>query len=302
MTSCDLLVAGGTGFVGAHVVANARAVGQRVAVADWDLRDAELTAARVAALQPVAVAHLAAAPRGLDPWSALSDDVRMLGSVLDGVARHVPDAAVLVTGSAAEYGMGSARRLVEDDELEPVGAYGAAKRVLRYAAMAEALPTGVRVIWARAFNHLGPGQREDAPASQWCRQIAAAELAGFGVLRIGSPTPIRDFLDVRDVADAYLALLRSDVAGVVNVCSGVPVAVGALADLLLGHARVPVTREVDPRLVRTTDPAQVVGDPGRLSAATGWAPRIALEHSLRDLLDEWRERTAQGVAAGEGVR
>jgi GDP-4-dehydro-6-deoxy-D-mannose reductase len=48
--------------------------------------------------------------------------------------------------------------------------------------------------------------------------------------------------------------------------------------------------KVDPARLRPSDVPVLVGDPTRLRAATGWEPRISLEQTLRDLLEDWRRR------------
>jgi GDP-4-dehydro-6-deoxy-D-mannose reductase len=302
VSACDLLVTGAKGFVGRHLVEHAASVGLLVQAADWDLRDAPKTAERVARIAPRAVAHLAAAQRIGSPWEWLCDDLRMAGSLLAAMGRHAPLAPLLVAGSAAQYGMGAARALREDDPTEPVSAYGAAKCTLERAVTSPALRCGVRVIWARSFNHVGPGQGADAPAGQWARQVALAEQAGAGELRTGALDVVRDFLDVRDVAAAYLALLRSDAEGVVNVASGAATGLRELVDLLLERSTVALTAVVDPALRRGVDPPYVVGDPARLRALTAWRPRISLARSVGDLLDECRgELAASGAAIASGA-
>ncbi len=95
---------------------------------------------------------------------------------------------------------------------------------------------------------------------------------------------------MRDVVDAYLALVASDAEGVVNVCSGEATPLRAVTETLVGLASVPVELVHDPALERDTDPQRVVGDPARLRALTEWTPSFTLEQSLQDVLDEWRER------------
>lgn len=290
MTTCDLLITGAGGFVGRHLVEHAACADLSVHTTDWDLRDAAVTAERMAEIGPRAVAHLAATPRVGSSWTWLAGDLRMAGSVLAAVAEHAPAAPVLFAGSAAQYGLGLPRPLSEDDPTEPVSAYGAAKCVLERAVTAAPLRGAVRVIWTRSFNHVGPGQGTDAPVSEWARQVAEAEQHGGGRLRTGALDVVRDFLDVRDVAAAYLALLRSDAAGVVNVASGSATALRAIVDLLLEQARVTVTPVLDPALRRSIDPPHVVGDPTRLRLLTGVTPQISLARSVGELLEEWRTR------------
>ena len=191
--------------------------------------------------------------------------------------------------------MGSPDRLAEDDPTVPVSAYGAAKSVLEQAVLAEPLRSGVRIIWARSFNLIGPRQKPDAPAGQWARQIVAAEKAGGGVLRTGRLDVVRDFLDVRDVVDAYIALAREPGAdGIVNVCSGVATPLRTLAQMMIDAASVPISISVHPDLQRRVDPPVVVGDPTRLRAITGWRPQMELVAQ--------RARHAGGVPPRSGRR
>lgn len=288
----DLLVTGARGFVGRHLLARAGARGLAVAAIAGDLRDpavADTALAKAGAVR--AVVHLAGtshARRREDPWAALSDDVAMAGHLVAAIARHAPQAVLIICGSAAQYGRGLDRPLREDDPTTPLTAYGTGKDLLERAVLARPLSGEVRIIAARAFNHCGPGQGLDAPAAQWARQLARARRDGRGTLRTGDLTVRRDFTDVRDVADAYLALAAeaNDLSGPVNVCSGQAVPLTRIVELLVAAAGVDVAVERDPALGRSDDPPFVVGDPARLRRATGWSPRIPLAQSLSDQLTE----------------
>jgi GDP-4-dehydro-6-deoxy-D-mannose reductase len=280
----DLLVTGARGFVGRNVLARALDAGLDARAAEGDLRDAAGVDEQLAATRPAAIVHLAATRRGGDPWRALGDDLAMAAAILGAVGRHVPGAAVLVAGSAAQYGMGAPRPLTEDVPTVPLTHYGAVKCVLERAVTAAPLQGSARVVFVRSFNHIGPGQGTDAPAAQWARQASEAEVAGGGTIRTGNLDVVRDFLDVRDVADAYLALARSQAQGVVNVCSGIGVSLRDVLALIARAASVDVHIEQDPALARSVDPPHVVGDPTRLRELTGWTPQIGLEQSVTDLM------------------
>ena len=289
----DVLLTGASGFVGCHVAQQARVRGLVIASVDGDVRDRHVVLEAVSTARPRAVVHLASAlRRSEDPWAALADDVLMTGNVIAAVRELVPSAVVLVPGSAAQYGRGASAALRESDPTLPLTPYGAAKCVLEQICTSGPLQAGVRVIFTRSFNHMGPGQAEDAPVAAWARQVAEAEVAGGGAVRVGRLDVRRDFLDVRDVADAYLDLVQSDAAGVVNVCSGKAVVLADLAAMLSSLARFPVALELEPALVRPSDPPAVVGDPTLLERLTGFRPRISLEQSLADALDEQRSRIA----------
>ena len=106
------------------------------------------------------------------------------------------------------------------------------------------------------------------------------------MVNTGNLEPVRDFLDVRDVVEAYIALLEHGTAGeVYNVARGEGV---RLEDLffriaaLLG-CRLPPKR--DASLARATDIPHLVGNADKIHAATGWAPHYTVEQTLQSMLD-----------------
>ena len=95
----------------------------------------------------------------------------------------------------------------------------------------------------------------------------------------------RDFLDVRDVAAAYVMLAERGRPGeVYNVASGQGISLQELFDRLAAIVGVDAIAEPDPAFLRPADLPYLVGDAAKLRAATGWAPGIALEQTLRDLV------------------
>jgi GDP-4-dehydro-6-deoxy-D-mannose reductase len=150
----------------------------------------------------------------------------------------------------------------------------------------------MRVVRTRTFHHTGPGRGEAFAESSFARQIAEIELGlRPPVLEVGNLDAVRDFADVRDVVRAYWLLLEQGEPGAVyNVCTGRGRAIRELLELLLGASRSRVELRVDPRRLRPSDVPVQVGDPSRLKAATGWEPRIPIERTLVDLLEDWRAR------------
>jgi GDP-4-dehydro-6-deoxy-D-mannose reductase len=138
-----------------------------------------------------------------------------------------------------------------------------------------------RTVIARAFNHAGAGQEPRYVLAAFASEILRAQREG-GPVRHGNLWPVRDFLHVDDVLDAYELLASDGEPGeVYNVCRGEGVAVGDLLRGLLDRLAPGLPTELDPELARPGEAAEVVGDPSRLRAL-GWAPRRTLE----DLLDE----------------
>ena len=116
------------------------------------------------------------------------------------------------------------------------------------------------------------------------------------MLDVGNLEAVRDFTDVRDVVRAYWLLLQKGQAGrVYNVCSGTGTRMSDLLRVLIDVSGLRIEVRVDPARLRAGDVPELVGDPSRIKAETGWEPLIPLERSLADLLGYWRERVAQAA-------
>ena len=111
------------------------------------------------------------------------------------------------------------------------------------------------------------------------------------MLRIGNMDAVRDYLDVRDVVQAYAALLtKSEPGSVYNVCSGRGVRIDDLRAELVRLAGVTVTTKRDPALDRPAEIPVLIGDHTALTEATGWVPEIPLHEALAAVLAWWEAR------------
>jgi GDP-4-dehydro-6-deoxy-D-mannose reductase len=314
-----LLVTGAGGFVGGHLLGFLRAehpgvevhgvalpqgasspgpAGARMIEADLD--DPAAASAVVAEVRPDRIVHLAGQSSvrhsWTDPGGTLRTNVLGIVHLLDAARRASLRPAVLVVGSAEEYGPVAPEELPlrEDAPLRPASPYAVGKVAQGALALLSGPAGGMRVVLTRTFPHTGPGRGEAFAESSFARQIAEIEAGRRpGVLKVGNLEAVRDFADVRDVVRAYWLLLeRGEGGAVYNVCTGTGRRVREVLDLLLASARTRVEVRVDPDRLRPADVPAQVGDPSRLREATGWEPRIPLERSLLDLLEDWRARTA----------
>ncbi len=167
----------------------------------------------------------------------------------------------------------------------PISPYASSKVGAEVAAMEVARRTGLRVVIARAFPHTGPGQTDRYVIPAFAHRLKAARRMGAPVVRTGNLEPVRDFLDVRDVVAAYVALLARGRAGeAYNVASGVGRSLQSIFLRLGELLHVAATPETDPQLTRTADLPHLVGDAGLLSRVTGWTPRISFDQTLEDVV------------------
>ena len=252
----------------------------------------------VAAVRPDGVAHLAGLSfvpaADADPEAALRGNRDTTLAVLRAVYAHAPAARLLVVSSCAVYGLVDPRDLPvgEDAPLRPVNRYGESKLAAEEIALAFGREHGLDVVRARPFNHTGPGQSSAFVCAGLARQVAAIEAGRQEpVLQVGNVDAVRDFSDVRDIAEGYAALLERGAGGAVyNLCSGVGTSIAEVIATLRAHARVPMWVRADPARRRNADVPRLVGSHARAERELGWRPRIALADTLRDTLEYWRRR------------
>ncbi|HYH62057.1 MAG TPA: NAD-dependent epimerase/dehydratase family protein [Solirubrobacterales bacterium] len=306
-----MLLLGGHGFLGSHLLAAAREDGLEVVPASrggredapaCDLLDSASIDACLKAVRPDLIVNAAGAASVGRSWEqpaeAFAINATGVLNLLEAVAGGAPAAHVLCISSADVYGArgGQELPLAEDLEPRPITPYGGSKAAMEVLCGQYARAHGLRIAIARPFNLIGPGQSAQFAVAGFARRVAEAERAGdAGVeLTLGNPGAVRDFTDVRDGARALLELSQQGIEGTFNLCSGTGMTIAALVEELAGAARVPVSVRRDPSLARPADPPALVGDPGRLREATGFVPGIPLPRTLADLLEGWR---AAGASA-----
>ena len=303
------LVTGASGFVGRHLVAHLRACGDSVVAVDHaaydgalaiDVTDVDALTRAMRDAAPDAVYHLAARSHVGESWADGDELTRVnvggTQAVIDACAA-AHGARVLVVGSAEQYGPVPADQGAVDETvtMRPLSPYGVSKLAAERVALDAWRDHAVSVLCVRAFNHTGPGQSPAFFVPGFAGRIARAEAdpTGGDDIAVGNLDSVRDFTDVRDVVRAYRLLVEHGTPGeAYNVCSGEGVRIGDFADRLLARARRPLRLRTDPELVRPVEVPVFVGNPAKLVAATGWGRRVALDHTLDDVLAEARARVA----------
>ncbi|APH60072.1 GDP-mannose 4,6-dehydratase [Granulibacter bethesdensis] len=304
-----ILVTGSGGFVGSHLLPILRqsfpqAVFDAPRLSDgFDITDTVALEARIAAFQPDACIHLAAIAAPVivrqNPDAAWKVNLHGSLGLANAILKHVPGCVLLYVSTADLYGASfrSGIPLDENAPPAPMNLYGATKAAADLALGALA-GEGLRVIRARPFNHTGPGQSEDFVLPAFAAQIAAIEAGRHPpVMSVGNLDSWRDFLDVRDVCAAYVNMLThadrlvppgSKYAPIFNIASGTSHRIGDLLDRLLSRSRVSIRTETDPSRLRPADIPHAEGNATLARSVLGWVPRIALEQTLGDLLDDYR--------------
>jgi GDP-4-dehydro-6-deoxy-D-mannose reductase len=307
-----VLVTGGSGFVGTHLLAFCHAAGDDVSDLSLeagdestparrfrgDLRDPEVALAAVRAARPERVYHLAArasvAASWRSPRAAINDNVVSTLNLLEALRTDAPGARVLVVGTGAMYSRAERAPVTEDAPVAPQSPYAAGKAACDVLAAYYGDVHDMHVLRIRAFNHAGPGQSDEYVVSALARQIAEAERDGVStlVLRTGDLRPRRDFTDVRDVVRAYRMALESAPPAAYNVCTGRGVTIAEIVAGLGEQTTVCLEPTIDPSLLRENETFENWGANDRLTNMIHWEPEISLASTLSDTLDWWRRRNA----------
>lgn len=307
-----VLVTGSEGFVGRHLCRALESAGHDVmgcsrSVAPGqpnrfvcDLTDTLATMDLFDRIPPPThIVHLAAMTflpdADKDPDRVIDANVSSTTNLLATVAANEIEPRILFVSSCQAYGPPNTLPITEKHPLHPEHVYGISKRMAEDTCRTMVKSEGLDIVIARPFNHTGPGHRPEFSLAGFARQIARieAELEA-PVLHVGNLESRRDYLDVRDVVEAYIRLLEDGEAGeAYNVCRGVSESMQAMLDQLLKQVRAPIAVETDPARMRASDIPDLYGSFEKLRALTGWEPEVPVEDMLRTLLDYWREQSKQ---------
>ena len=150
----------------------------------------------------------------------------------------------------------------------------------------------MRIIRTRGFNHTGPRRGETFVTSNFAKQIALIEKKKQEpVIHVGNLDATRDWTDVRDMVNGYVAAVEKGEPGeVYNICTGHGVVIKDMLDILLSYSSVKVTIEPDQSRMRPSDVPVLIGDNTKFVKQTGWKDTIPFEQTMKDLLEYWRER------------
>jgi GDP-4-dehydro-6-deoxy-D-mannose reductase len=297
-----LLVTGLNGFVGGHLQALLATMAdgpwQLLAPKPHDLLDCASLDAWLEDDCPDAVIHLAGqtfVPEAFrDPQRTLQ--VNLLGTLnlLQALKRRGFCGTFLYVSSGDVYGQVAESDLPVVEILlpRPRNPYAVSKVAAELLCQQWSYSEPWRIIVARPFNHIGPGQGEAFVIPSMARQlIRVRQGLQPAQLEVGDVDVTRDFLDVRDVLHAYLALLQHGRNGeVYNVCSGVERRVRDLIAQLATLAGVEVELVQDASRLRLSEQRRVVGCSKKLQKETGWKPGVSITETLQSVLSDWEAR------------
>jgi UDP-glucose 4-epimerase len=304
-----ILVTGGAGFIGSHVVDAYIAAGHEVAVLDnfstgseanlnpaaethrLDLRDQPGVEKVIAHFRPDIVNHHAAqseVPKSVaDP--TYDAQVNIIGglNVLKACVDHAVSKVIFISTGGALYGEPDVVPADEDHPVRPLSPYGTSKFCFEQYLGTFKRTFGLEFTVLRYANIYGARQDFYAEEGRVVAIFASRMLAGKPVTIDSDGEQARDMLHVGDAATANLAALERGAGGIFHVSSGIPVTINDLyrkLSLLTDYKQAP---NHGPR--RKGDVYRIALDNSRARRDLGWEPRVDLEEGLSLTVDYFRE-------------
>lgn len=295
-----VLVTGASGFIGRNCLQPLTAAGHEVhAVArqplasvpgvTWHSADLLAEAGRASVIEASQSTHLLHLAWYAEPgkyWTSALN-FHWLSASLDLLHRfgEAGGRRAVLAGSCAEYA--DVERPCDElrTPLAPASEYGHCKKALDELAQLWSVRVGVSVATGRMFHLYGPCEYPSRLVPSVVRALLAGQEA-----RCSAGTQRRDFLSVADAADAFVALLNSDVGGPVNIASGEPVTVAEVVREIARQIGCPELLALGARPM-ANEPAAIVADVGRLRYEVGWTPQRTLVEGLTETIEWWRRNT-----------
>jgi len=315
-----ILITGGTGFAGSHLVEfllNDQQIDpKQIHVTTYastntvvngllpeshihalNLTDEEATKELLTRIKPTQIYHLAAIAavgNSFDsPSKVLTINLQLQVSLLEAIRQIVPSARTLIVGSAQEYDVISSPALAAISETHPLGPanpYGVSKVDQDLLALSYHYSYDLQILRVRPFNHIGERQTPDFAIPAFAKQIVEEEKSQLdrGSITVGNLSAIRDFTDVKDMVKAYHTVMeKGQVGDVYNIGSGQGYVIDDLLNMLISGARKPIDVLSDPKKFRPLDVSKIIADSTKIRAL-GWQPNYAISDTLERVLTYWR--------------
>jgi nucleoside-diphosphate-sugar epimerase len=302
-----IVITGATGFIGRHCLPLLEKKGYEIHAFStqppsnednsntcWhiiDLFDQKRLKDLMAELSPSHLLHLA---WYLEPgkWVSSPKNYRWVQASIDLLLAFWDSGGerAALAGSCAEYDWRYSFCKEEVTPLNPNTVYGTCKHALQqmFAEMLKSLDRSG--VWGRIFFLYGPHEHPARLVSSVIRSLLLDKPADCT-----HGNQMRDFLYVKDVADAFVALLESPIDGAINIASGKPL---ALKQIIFNIAEK-LNRSDLVRLgaleTRADDPDLLAGDTHRLFKEVGWQPKYKLDQGLKETIKWWENQLSVTV-------
>ncbi len=225
-----------------------------------------------------------------EPVESFTNNTTIFLNLIETVRLAGINCRILSIGSSEEYGNVNKNDLPlkETHLLQPVSPYAVARVSQEMISKVYVESYGMDIIMTRSFNHIGTFQKDIFVIPSFAKQLIALKknISLFKDLTTGDTSIIRDFIDVRDVVNAYYILFQKGKKGnIYNICSGKGISLNEVIKIMANKLEISITHHIDRSLLRPNDNKAIVGSNEKIKNDTSWIPYYSIEQSLKDVLD-----------------
>ena len=248
--------------------------------------------------KPDYILHLAAFSSVGFSWQApdlcIKNNIDIFLNIMETLRNIGYKGRVLSVGSSEEYGNYPENKLPLKEEyvLCPVSPYAVARVTQENLSKVYADSYDVDIVMTRSFNHIGPWQKDRFVIPSFAKQLVEIRkgIKQKKTLTTGDIDIIRDFLDVRDVVDAYFKLLKYGKKGeVYNICSGNGHSLREIIKQMCKILELDIDIVQDKQLIRPNDNKKIIGCNDKIRKHIKWQPQYSIDESLEDIINYWKE-------------
>lgn len=256
-----------------------------------NLQDKELIKEVIENFKPDYILHLASISSVSESWSypveSFVNNTNIFLNIIESIRELQLSTRILSVGSSEEYGNYPSDKmpLKEDYELKPCNPYSVARVSQEMLSKLYADNYGLNIIMTRSFNHIGPRQNDKFVIPSFVKQLLNAKTTETQRIDVGNIEIVRDFLDVRDVVEAYhKILIEGKIGEIYNVCSGNGIKLKEIINIVAEQLSITPEIYVDKNRLRPTDNLIIVGDNTKLKSELNWQPKHSLVQTLKDMI------------------
>lgn len=270
----------------------------KIVVESIDLDQEDLMYRFITQVRPDYIFHLAAQSYVPQSWKSPNNTFRTniegSANLFEAVRKSETNPVIQIACSSEEYGQVFPHEcpITEINQLRPLSPYGVSKVAMDLMGWQYVKSYKMKIVRTRAFNHEGPRRDAKFVISNWCMQVARMEKnLQPKTLLVGNLKSVRDFTDVRDMAEAYyLAVQKCTPGDVYVISSGIGTEVGEVVEIIKKLSSIDFEVMQDPERMRPSDVELLIGDSSKFRKETGWKPKIPLTKTIKDTLDYWRAK------------
>ena len=315
-----VLITGGTGFVGSHLLRSYLSLGYKVySTIRWrsrldnvqdiknqvtwipcDITDSNCTNNIISSIRPHIIHHLAAISYVKYSFSMPSDVLynNIIGTIniLEAVKNYSRKSVLHLAGSSEEYGLVGKDDIpiTENQRVRPCSPYGVSKLSQTELGVIYAKSYNLMIAISRAFNHSGKYRNKNFIIPKIVLQGLEIKYHKRKRFELGNISSIRDFTHVKDMCNAYILLARlvrknPYLSGeIFNICSNKGYSIKDIVDKVSKKLGIEAKIKINKENKRPFDVPILIGSYKKFSKYTNWSPKYTLDDIIDDIIEEMR--------------